>query len=230
MCQKSPKRDAFSLFQSGTPFPWWKSLIHIISRCKEGEKHASAVSKVHHGEKAKNKKTTPRQTHKHPKNGATNTFKIQISDSNRAKNTRKVVSGAAHRDNWHSSIPQRDTNVNISKFAFPASFFRRTQSERQDVLIHARNKQKPQIAQFPRFCSYCFFLKAQTHSFAIATASTTPPLSLLVVAPIHCSFDSNTANIIILWTRWLWMKSVPETKICALPLQSLVKSLALLLL
>jgi hypothetical protein len=41
-------------------------MIHVVSMQKEGEKDAAVLSKGHHGDK-QNKKTTPRQTHKHPK-------------------------------------------------------------------------------------------------------------------------------------------------------------------
>ena len=69
-CAKNYQNGCF-LFVSkrDTPFPSWKSLIHKVSRCKEGEKCASAaVSKVH-GDKEKQKKRRDKHTHthKHPK-------------------------------------------------------------------------------------------------------------------------------------------------------------------
>jgi hypothetical protein len=91
---KITKMDAFSLFQSET------SIFHDErASCASfpGAKKARMVrlqSPKFTMVMKKTKAMTDKHTDKHPKYGASNTFKFQISDSNRAKNAHEVVSGA----------------------------------------------------------------------------------------------------------------------------------------
>jgi hypothetical protein len=91
---KITKRDSFSLSQSRTsifhdeetPFTLFTAGLKRLMKQQSSPKSTILPSK--------NKRRRDKHTHKHPKKGATSTFKIQISDSNRAKNAHKVVSGA----------------------------------------------------------------------------------------------------------------------------------------
>jgi hypothetical protein len=68
MCQKSPKRDAFSLFQSKTSiFHDEETSFMPFPSAKEGNNGAAAVSKVHHLAIQKQKATRQTHTHRHPK-------------------------------------------------------------------------------------------------------------------------------------------------------------------
>ena len=80
MCQKSQKETLSFVLKPYVRFPWWRDIIHIIHSRLEAINKAAVVSKVHHLAKQKSG-----HTHKH---GASRTFKIQIADSNRPKNTR----------------------------------------------------------------------------------------------------------------------------------------------
>ena len=77
MTKITKKRCFLFVAKPDLHFSWLKSLIHTLSRCKEGENGAAAVSKVHHGDE-QNKKVTGRTNIQNKERPTNSKFKFQI--------------------------------------------------------------------------------------------------------------------------------------------------------